>query len=182
MQQNEVVMKKSRIYLRRSAKYEPIITQIERLAAQNSGSQLTATLMSVLELGLKAHDAGLRLVDDMLININDGVTKMNVDREVARSVFTSLAGSLVDLGRYEKTKDQPEQSKLDFYKLSAKALFVKHADFSDFTDSDVENVFAEIAPILKGIRLAPSKQVMEEIAENNKSVLQRLIGETGVML
>lgn len=107
---------------------------------------------------------------------------MNFDREVARSVFTSLAGSLVDLGRYEKTKNQPEQAKLDFYKLSAKALFVKHADFSDFTDSNVDNVFTEIAPILKGIRLAKSKQVMEEIAENNKSALNRLIEQTGVTL
>ena len=107
---------------------------------------------------------------------------MNVDREVARSVFTSLAGSLIDVKRNEKSKEVPDQEKVKFYDLAAKALYFEHDRFRYFTEADVQNVFSIIAPILKGLRLAKSKLEREQIIETNHNVLQSLVSSTGVTL
>lgn len=173
---------KPKLSLRRSAKYEPLIAQIEKLAEQNSGAEFTATLMSILELGLKAHATGLRVSDGILINIKNGVTEMNVDREVARSVFTSLAGSLINISQGEENKQTPDQSRIEFCELASSALFVEHGRFRHYTDTDVTYVFENIAPILKQLRLTSSSLEKEQILENNKTVLQSLIDKTGVTL
>jgi hypothetical protein len=57
---------------------------------------------------------------------------MNVDREVARSVFTGLAGSLVDIKRNEKSKAIPDPEEIEFYDLAAKALYFEHDRFRHF--------------------------------------------------
>lgn len=105
---------------------------------------------------------------------------MNVEREVARSIFTGLAGSLIDIGRYEKSKLNPNPEKIKFYDLAAKALFFEHDRFRHFTNLDVQNVFDSIAPILKSLRLTPSEPEREQIADDNRLILQKLIDTTKV--
>ena len=86
---------KEKIYIRRSIKFEPIIRKLEKIASERPGGQLTATLLEMAALGVKSYESGFRLVDDKLLNtnnINNESNNMNVEREVARSVFTSLAG------------------------------------------------------------------------------------------
>ncbi len=100
---------------------------------------------------------------------------MNVEREVARSVFTSLAGSLINISQHEETKQIQDQSKIDFCELASSALFIEHGKFRHFTDTDVNSVFEHIAPILKQLRLAHSTSEKEGILENNKIILQNLI-------
>lgn len=105
---------------------------------------------------------------------------MNVEREVARSIFTGLAGSLIDIGRYEKSKLNPNPEKIKFYDLAAKALFFEHDRFRHFTNLDVQNVFEVIAPILKSLRLTPSEPERKQIVEDNRLILQKLIDTTKV--
>ena len=171
---------KERIYIRRSIKFEPIFKKIEKIASERPGGQLTSTLLEMAALGVKSYESGLRLVDDKLLNTNNESSTMNVDREVARSVFTSLAGSLIDVKRNEKLKEVPDQEKIKFYDLAAKALYFEHDRFRHFTNDDVQNVFSTIAPILKGLRLAKNKLEREQIVENNHQVLQSLITTTKV--
>ena len=167
------------IYLRESTKYKPVIERVRQIAPQFH-NELTATIMELLKLGIKSYDSGLRVVEDKVINVNEHTSTMNVRREVGRSVFTSLAGSLVDIGRKEEAKPNPDKSKLDFYQLARKALYAQHAKFRHLTDADVEEVFLTLSPILKGLRLTDSNQESERIINDNKSVLDNLINKTGV--
>lgn len=107
---------------------------------------------------------------------------MNVEREVARSVFTSLAGSLINISQHEENKHIPNQSKIDFYELASSALFVEHGRFRHFTETDVTYVYKHIAPILKQLRHTLSSLEKEKIIENNKIILQDLIDKTDLGL
>jgi len=96
---------------------------------------------------------------------------MGVRREVGRATFPKLAGLLVDLKRYESNKAQPDQEKLNFYTLAAKALFAEHARFRHFNDDDVEQVFSTISPIIKACIRAESKEGKEHIIARHKNSL-----------
>lgn len=168
-----------KITIRRSNKFEPLFKRIEEIVAERPGSKLSSTILEMAALGLKYYDEGSRMIDEKLFNINEGKI-MNERREVGRSVFTSLAGSLVDIGRYEESKPIPDKTKIEFYQLVRKALYAKHAKFRLFTDEDVEDVFKTLSPILKAIRLAPNKQAREVIVETNRATLMGLIDVTGV--
>jgi|GEM_PF-4510121 len=52
--------------------------------------------------------------------------------------------------------------------------------FRHFTNLDVQNVFEVIAPILKSLRLTPSEPGREQIVEDNRLILQKLIDTTKV--
>lgn len=58
------------ILIRRSAKFESIIKEVENLASSRPGKELTATIMEILSLGLKAYQSDFRLFDGRLIQIN----------------------------------------------------------------------------------------------------------------
>lgn len=167
------------IYIRESIKYRPVIDRVKQIAPQFH-NELTATIMELLKLGIKSYDSGLRIVEDKIINVNEHTSTMNVRREVGRSVFTSLAGSLVDIGRKEAAKPNPDKSKIAFYQLARKALYSQHAKFRHLTDADVEDVFSTLSPILKCVRLAGSDQEREHIIDDNRTILVDLIDKTGV--
>lgn len=166
------------INIRRSNKFMPIIKRVEEFANQQNRSELTSAFMDLVLLGLTSHDKGLRLVDNELISIKQlqPVKKtLSVRREVARSVFTSLAGSLVDLSAFEESKEDPNLDKIEFYRLARKTLYIQHANFRNLTDSDVENIFNLISPILKSVRLAETKEEREHIIETNKHIFENMI-------
>jgi hypothetical protein len=175
---------KEKIYIRRSVKFDPIIRQIEKIASERSGGQLTSTLLEMAALGVKVYESGLRLVDNELIQINNEntITMMNVDREVGRSIFPSFVGAIADMKRFEKNKLNPDPEKINFYQLVAKALASQYANFSKFSDADVDQVFNEIAPILKACNLAKTDNAREQIINLNKQIFLNLIDKTGVVL
>jgi|GEM_PF-5111291 len=172
------------IHIRKSAKYKPTFDMLEVLAPQFN-NEITATLMEMAKLGIQAFvgdaDSSTKLVVNKGGNA-ETITTMNVRREVGRSVFPKLAGLLVDLKRYEKSKAHPDPDKINFYLLAAKALFAQHAKFRHLTDNDVENIFRDISPILKTCYHAENKADKEEIIELNKQVLLNLIKKTKVTL
>ena len=97
---------------------------------------------------------------------------MNVEREVARSVFPRISGILFDLERYEKGKKHSDKSVLDFYVAVSKALWAKHAQFRHYTNEQVEVViFGKYSPILKQLALASSKAEQEEVIAKHKDFL-----------
>jgi len=168
------------INIRKSVKYDPIFEEVQRISDLRKGHKFTPILMELLDLGVHAYYSGLRVVEDQLQNVKNQSNVMNVDREVARSVFTGLAGALVDIKRYEKSKKNPNPEKIKFYDLAAKALFFEHDRFRHFTNLDVQKVFDVIAPILKSLRLTPSELKQEQIVEDNRLILQKLIDSTKV--
>lgn len=173
------------IHIRRSIKYQPLIERVEQIATQNNCGEFTATIMDILELGIKSYDLGLRVVDHKLLDIKESneVNKvMDVDREVSRSVFTSLAGSLGNLSLYESTKLIPNPDRITFYKLVNKALWREHANFSLSSAREVRDIFENIAPILKSIRGAKNNKERESIVEFHRKSLTNLIAKTKVSL
>lgn len=176
-------MNKTLVNIRVNQRNAPVLQRVEQIANNRPGNhQFTPTLIELLEIGLKTYEDGFRLVDNKVININEITTTMSVRREVGRSIFPDLAGVLIDLKRYEKSKSNPDQKTIDFYQLVAKALFSQHAKFRHLTDSDVENVFRTISPILKKCNLATTKAEEENIINLNRQVLQDLINKTQVVL
>ena len=173
---------KEKIYIRRSAKFEPVIQRIELFASKRPGGQLTSTLLEMAALGIKSYEAGFRLVDDNLLKVEDGATMMNVRKEVGRSVFSSFAGAMIDLKKFEKNKSIVDQEKVNFYTLTTMALASEYANFSDFTEDKVDNTFEDIAPILKKCVLADNNEERESIIEQNKHIFLHLIDKTGVFL
>src|SRR5579863_5690315 len=165
-------MNKTSINIRVNPKNASVLQKVEQIASKRSGShQFTPTLMELLEIGLNQYNDGYRLVENNVIKINNTDIISSVRREVARSVFTSLAGSLVDIGRNELAKANPDKSKIAFYQLARKALYAQHSKFRYLSDADVEGIFKILSPILKSVRLASSAQERENIIDSNKIVL-----------
>ena len=173
------------IHIRRSIKYQPLIKRVEQIATEHNHGELTAAIMNILELGIKSYDLGLRVVDHKLLDIKESneINKvMDIDREVARSVFTSLAGSLGNLSLYESSKSKSNQDLIRFYELASKALWREHANFSLSPAKEVRDIFENIAPILKSIRGAKNNEERESIVDIHKQSLTNLIAKTKVSL
>ena len=173
------------IHIRKSAKYKPTFDMLEVLAPQFD-NEITATLMEMAKLGIQVYTAEVaqaaKTAEAPAKLIAADTTTMSVRREVGRSVFPKLAGQLVDLKRYENSKEHPDADKVSFYLLAAKALFAQHTKFRYLTDNEVEEVFSTVSPILKTCFHADTKEAKEGIIESNKPVLLSLIKKTGVSL
>lgn len=176
-------MTKAQINIRVNPKNQAVLNQVEQIASNRAGShQFTPTLIELLQIGINKYNDGYRLVDDKVIKVDENNIATSIKREVGRSIFTKLAGLLVDMQRYEESKKVPDLERHNFYQLAAKALFSQHARFSLFTNNEVENVFITLSPILKACHQSDSKEKKEEIIESNKDVFYSLIKKTGVTL
>jgi hypothetical protein len=164
-------MEKS-IHIRKSHKYQDVFNMLETVAP-DFRNEITTTILEMARLGVIAYTSKEHTTE---------TTTMNVRREVCRSIFPDLAGTLMELRRHEMVKAKPKQALIDFYQLAAKALFARHANFRHLNDNDVEIVFKTIAPILKTCNQSKTKLAMEKSIQKNKSVLLDLIKQTQVSI
>lgn len=173
--------KEKKFIIRYSQKHKHVLDKLEETAT-NRGIGLTDTIIEFLNLAFKAYDRGFRIVDNDIIKITPDNTIMNIDKEVGRSIFSSFAGAIHDLKRFENMKSIKNQDKIEFYSLATKALASEYANFSKFTDDEVNNTLNKIAPILKSCVLAKNNEEKEIIMEDNKQLFLALIEKTGVRL
>lgn len=105
-------------------------------------------------------------------------TVYSVFNEVAETLYSSLAGAIVDLGRYEESKPAPNQGTLKYYDQICKALWAEKFDFWKFSDAEIKATAEKLSPILKAIK---GDKVQDQLViENNRAYFDYLIKKAAV--
>lgn len=105
-------------------------------------------------------------------------TIYSVFNEVVETLYSSLAGAIVDLGRYEESKSAPNQDTLKYYNQICKALWSEKYDFYKFSDAEIKSTADKLSPILKAIK--GDKPQDQLVIEKNKNYFDYLIKKTAV--
>lgn len=105
-------------------------------------------------------------------------TVYSVFNEVTETLYSSLAGAIVDLGRYEESKPQPNQDTLNYYQQIRKALWSEKFDFYKFSDAEIKSTADKLSPILKAIK--GDKQQDQLVIEKNRDYFDYLIKKSAV--
>ncbi len=176
-------MKRENITLRVTKRSEPIFNQVQKINQQRPNGQFASTLLDIIELGIKSYEFGNRIVDNEIVTkpsvYETGArTVYSVFNEVVESMYSSLAGSIADLSRYEESKANPDLEKVNFYELIGQALWREKRNFNELTDAEIVIIASQLSPILKAIHTAPNKIEVEKIVQDNLQFFDLLIKKT----
>lgn len=170
------------ITLRLTKRSEPIFKKVERIVNSRPTRQFAPTLLDIIELGIKSYYSGNRILDNEIVKPSvyktGERTVHSIFNEVAETLYSSLAGSIADLGRYENSKKYPSQEKLAYYSLIRQALWQEKRFLNKFTDQEIKHNTDILSPILKAFN--GDKEHEEKIIEANRSYFDNLIEKTGV--
>ena len=173
-------MMKESVTLRITKNSEPVFNQVSKVAKIKS-ENFTATLLELVKIGLKYYEKGYRLVEDEVIQLpNKKRTIYSTYNEVVESTYSSLAGSIADIQRFEESKKNPDQKQIKYYTLIGKSLWQEKRFFNTFSDKEIREKAEVLGPILKSIRLVDDYKVKEQIIRDNKAYFDELIKKTGV--
>ena len=173
---------KENITIRLTRRSKPLISKVEQIAkTQPVGKdQFAPTLLDIIELGLKSYESGNRVAGNEIINRASAFesgerSKYSVFNEVTETLYSSLAGAITDLVRYEEQKNTPDVSLIKFYNDICSALWQEKSYYSKLTDSEIKDVSAVLSPINKA--LFGDKESQQAVITQNLSYFNKLIAK-----
>lgn len=97
-----------------------------------------------------------------------------IQNEVAKTLYTTLAGIVSSLEYDEEKTDSPDLDKLDFYYKIRKALAVEKRKFPDFSDREIQIKTAPLSRLIKQMGNSP-KSIRHEILQENLDYITNLL-------